>query len=235
PCDTLASRWPQIGLAKYVDDITVRARGIAWQVVDDMADGAQWFLRTVESTLQLEVSVDRGRRLARLGIHMEQQASQLGIDRKGWKGRGLEAAMARRRLSRRRLARDRPQRAGRVRVLAERRRLVVKAKRWGARVLLVSKGGLLPAATHEHRAIGLTPQEVAQLWSMVNAALPGRSRHRSTTLRLACFGEDPGPALTSAPIAAWAEHVWGHPGLSPTMSEAWKRQQIRLLHDESQS
>ncbi|CAK0855220.1 unnamed protein product, partial [Prorocentrum cordatum] len=229
PCDALASRWPQLGLGKYVDDITVRARGNARQVVDDMADGAQWFVRTVESTSQLEVSMDQGEvpgksvGLAtsawvghRLGIHMEQQASQLGIDRKGWKGRGLEAARARRRLSSRRPARDRPQRAGRFRVLAERRRLVVKAKRWGARVLLVSK-------------------EVAQLRSNVNAALPGRSRHRSTTLRLACFGEDPGPALTSAPIAAWAEHVWDHPGPSSTMSEAWKRQQIRLLHDESQS
>ncbi|CAK0869776.1 unnamed protein product, partial [Prorocentrum cordatum] len=244
-----------LGLGKHVGDIAVRAQGNARQVVDDMADGAQWFARAVESTLQLEVSVDPGevpgksaglgtsawvghapgRRLARLGIHMEQQASQLGIDRKSWKGRGLEAARARRRLSSRRPARDRPQRAGRFRVLAERRRLVVKAKRWGARVLLVSKVGLLAAGTYGHRAIGLTPQEVAQLRSTVNAALPGRSRHRSTTLRPACFGEDPGPTLASAPIAAWAEQAWDHPGLSPTMSEAWKRQQIRLLHDESQS
>ena len=68
---------------------------------------------------------------------------------------------------------------------------------------------------------------------MVGQAPPGTTRLKSTSLRPASFGADPGPECLAAPIGEWAGQAWDT-GVAPSlMQAAWRRQQVALLGDDT--
>ncbi|CAK0816831.1 unnamed protein product, partial [Prorocentrum cordatum] len=195
PCDLLRGRWHEVSLAKYVDDMGLACYGVAREVETATRESASWLIAYLWDELQIEVSLTLpgvkgkskclatsqwlskklGRSMARLGVRLQQTANQLGIDRRGWASgrRPPPTAVRKERFAR----------------MAKRRALVAGAKRWGGKVYKVTKAGLKPSVTYGCRALGLKPLEVHALRAALNAGLPSRHRHRSTTLRLAIFGQ----------------------------------------------
>ncbi|CAK0875010.1 unnamed protein product [Prorocentrum cordatum] len=228
PCDITLARWP-VDLSKCADDLALAQCGGAAEDAEGIAEAVTWFVGCLRDELDLEVSLSQGNelgksaalgtscwlaralrlRLRRLSIRVARESRHLCLDRLG------ETTDAQRGLGRR--PGLRPVRRGRLKAMVDRSRPLKRAKAQGAAVWKVAKIGLKPAAIYGHKALALTPPEVQRARTMVGQALLGKTRLKSTSLRLACFGEDPGDA-----------------GVAPSiMQAAWRRQQVALLGDDA--
>ena len=230
PCDKLLRLWPQVSLAKFVDDVSVRGTGPRKDVEKSLPEVVDAF---IESMDQLDLEVSRGAPgevggktvalvshpglkdrvkppLRRRGIDVPSCARNLGVD---FQGAGRRA---------------RPVRAKRMRALGWRARKLLGLKRSGARVLQVAKVGLKPMVTYGMRCLGLPPSIVHKLRRVISASLPGQHIGRSTTLRLAMYGCDPQHEIAAAPLAAWASAVWDSSSEPEVLRLAWRRQQLAV-------
>ena len=232
PCDQLVAKWP-VTLCKYVDDLAIAYKGRSREVAEELPEAVKWFFNRLEGDLQLEVSKDVGAKkgksvaiasnkwlkealrpkLATMGVSFATTVKNLGVQAQGV---GM------------RKAKEENVRAKRFREVQRRLRKALVARQRGAKISGVLKTGLKPAAIYGHRARGMTPGQVGMVRRLISLGLPGRHQGKDTLLRLACWGEDPGPECMAAPIEAWACVVWDALVEEAALHQAWKRQQIRL-------
>ena len=91
-------------------------------------------------------------------------------------------------------------RTKRFREVQRRLKKALEARRRGAKISRVMKVGLKPAAIYGHRARGMTMAQVGMVRRLISMGLPGRHQGKDMLLRLASWGEDPGPECMAAPI-----------------------------------
>jgi hypothetical protein len=230
PCDKLLTLFPSVGLAKYVDDVSLYMEGPCREVADVLPNATKALVDMLERGLEMPVSRDKGKgevgksialashgtlrkamlhALGRIGVRFVANAPNLGVDVYGVG---------------RKTPRTRTARMAKVRARAA---LLKGLKAQGGKVLKVAKTGLKPAVLYGVRALGLAKTHVHTLRKITSASIPGSHQGtKSTTLRLAMYGCEVWHECTAAPIDAWATAVWDGSVSAETLQRAWKRQQM---------